>query len=193
MPIFETVADHREFLDRLRRHLTRDRVLDDHWRPYAKLHDQVSVLAYGLMRNHFHLVIHQQVRDGVERLLQRALNGYGKYFNRRTGQTGPLFGSRYKASLLADDDPYRMKYAIAYTHLNDPILQLDHPWTSHRIYMGEEKSDWVDVEAGLALFGGRAGYVKYMNAEGPRIVRNKLKARGLDKDPTLAYRPITES
>lgn len=126
-------------------------------------------------------------------LLHRSLTAYTKYFNRRTGHLGLLFGSRYKAILIEDADPYYMKYAIAYTHLNDPILQLDHPWTSHLIYMGEEASNWVDVEAGLALFGGRVEYAKFMNTYGPGIVNKKLEKLGLQDDPTLAYRPISES
>ena len=55
--------------------------------------------------------------------------------------------------------------------------------------MGDDKIDWLDVEAALDLFGGRAGYVRYMNRNGPAIIRRKLEEKEIN--PLLhRYRPI---
>lgn len=187
MPIFRTPVDHAEFLECFRRYLCRERRTDRFRRVYRKLHDQSSVLAFGLMNNHFHMVVEQKSADGLRALAQSALIGYGRYFNDRHRRVGPVFQGRYKARPA--ESTFDRRYVIAYVHLNDPIRQLDHPWTTHQLYTGEQCSDWLDRERGLALFGGIDGYVEFMDRHGPAIVQRKLEKLEMF-DRTLGYRPI---
>jgi len=57
------------------------------------------VLAYCLMGNHYHFVLH--TRQANLSLLMRHVNGvYTQSFNRRHGKVGHLFQGRFKAILV---------------------------------------------------------------------------------------------
>lgn len=63
-----------------------------------------QVLAYCLMGNHYHFVLHTWQANLS--LLMRHLNGvYTQDFNRRHGKVGHLFQGRFKA-VLVDRDAY---------------------------------------------------------------------------------------
>ncbi len=188
--IFRSSIDHAEFLNCFRRYLDPARETDSSRRPYRKLHDSVGLFAYALMMNHFHLVVLQKCGGGLPALMHPAMTGYSRCFNDRHERRGPLFESRYSARPAETD--FDLRFMIVYLHLNDPIRQLEHEWTSHRLYIGDQSSSWVDIERGLALFGGINGYVRFMDRQGPRIVSRKLAKIGL-LDPDFAYRPILTS
>jgi putative transposase len=187
MPIFLDEQDMREFLARLRNYLSPQRYVDASRRPYAKLGDQVCLLAYCLMLNHFHLVIHQISASGMSDLMRRTMISYGKYFNVRHGRCGPMFRDRYAAKPVETIE--HAQAAIAYTHLNEPIQQLDYVFSSHELYMGSYSVDWVDTTRGLGVFGGADGYERYMNREGPKIVTRKMTEIGASPD-AHPFRPI---
>lgn len=190
MRIFRTPIDNAEFLHCFGRYLSPVRETDAFRRAYRKLHDVAGVLAYALMTNHFHLVVEQKTAGGLPALMQPAMTGYGRYFNDRHDRKGPVFENRYSARPASSD--FDLQFMIAYAHLNDPIRQLDHEWTSHRAYVGEHDSaGWIDVERGLSLFGGVNGYVRFMDRHGPGIVARKLSKINM-LDASLAYRPIMQ-
>jgi REP element-mobilizing transposase RayT len=143
--IFRTTKDRNDFLTRL-----------------AELceAEALSVYAWALMDNHFHLL----VRTGKQPLSQnmrKVLTGYVVNFNRRYRRYGHLFQNRYK-SILCEEDPYLLE-VTRYIHLNpvragmtNSLRQLKvYPWTGHAVIMGEEKRTWQDVEAILSYFGKR--------------------------------------
>jgi putative transposase len=61
-----------------------------------------QVLAYCLMGNHYHVVMH--TRQPNLSMLMRQLNGvYTQAFNRRHGKVGHVFQGRFKAILVDRD------------------------------------------------------------------------------------------
>lgn len=159
-PIFGSAVDSREFLQCFRRYLCTDGTQRDRSRrAYRHLDNEGAVLAYCLMPNHFHLVIHQRRPFGMAHLMRPAITGYVMYYNRRHGRSGRLFESVYKASPI--DDHRYAKAAIAYVHSNhpeDPGFEL----CSHDFYTGHERPDWIDTKAGLAVFGGPRAYERFL-------------------------------
>ncbi len=82
---------------------------------YAKqLH--ITVVAYCLMPNHYHLLVRQDGEQNAGLLVQRTFNSYTKRFNRRHGRTGTLFETRYKSKLI-DTDTYLL-HLCRYIHSN---------------------------------------------------------------------------
>ena len=74
-----------------------------------------QVLAYCLMGNHYHFVLH--TRRANLSLLMRHLNGvYTQAFNWRHGKVGHLFQGRFKA-ILVDRDAYLLE-VCRYMELN---------------------------------------------------------------------------
>lgn len=85
----------------------------------------VSISAYVLMPNHFHLLIKEITDRGISSFMRRVATGYVMYFNQKYNRTGSLFEGKFKARHL-DSDRY-LKYLFSYIHLN-PLKLLDKDW-----------------------------------------------------------------
>ncbi|MBS3906428.1 MAG: transposase, partial [Syntrophaceae bacterium] len=118
----------------------------------------LSIHAWALLDNHFHLLIRtgkQSLSEGMRKLL----TGYVVSFNHRYGRYGHLFQNRYK-SILCEQDPYLLELT-RYIHLN-PIRAgvvktmrglAGYPWTGHGVIMGRLKRQWQEVNTVLSYFG----------------------------------------
>ncbi len=77
----------------------------------------VSIYAYSLMPNHFHLLVKGNAdTGGIPLFMQKLSTAYTMYFNKRNSRSGALLQGTYKSSHVGDD-PY-MKYIFAYIHSN---------------------------------------------------------------------------
>ena len=122
--------------------------------------EALSVHAWALLDNHFHLLL----RTGKQRLsegMRRLLTGYVVRFNRRYGRYGHLFQNRYK-SILCEEDPYLLELT-RYIHLNPVRAEVVktmrglavYPWTGHSVILGRVNRGWQDADTVLAYFGKR--------------------------------------
>lgn len=110
-----------------------------------------DILAYCLMGNHYHFVLHTR-QANLSRLM-RHLNGvYTQDFNRRHRKVGHLFQGRFKA-VLVDRDAYLLA-VCRYVELN-PVRagMVDAPgawpWSSYLAHVGRAQIPaWLDT-AGL--------------------------------------------
>jgi len=140
--------------------------------------EALSVHAWALLDNHFHLLIRTR-KQGISDAMRKLLTGYVVRFNRRYGRYGHLFQNRYK-SILCEEDPYLLELT-RYIHLN-PIRTgvvktmkglAAYPWTGHAVILGRVKREWQDVDTVLAYFGKRRGeavrkYERYVS-EGVKV------------------------
>ena len=113
--------------------------------------------AYCLMSNHFHLALERR-EEKVGRIMQRVLTGYSQYYNRKYRKVGHVFQGRHKA-ILCEADKY-LGELVRYIHLNPVRAKMvrkaeRYPWSSQRAYLGMERSELVDVDPVLRLFGTR--------------------------------------
>lgn len=90
----------------------------------------VSIGAWCLMSNHFHLLIKEIQEDGISKFMQKLLTGYTMYFNKKYNRKGVLFEGVFSSKHL-DTDNY-LKYQYAYIHLN-PISFIDKGWKNKNI------------------------------------------------------------
>src|SRR3989338_7416806 len=72
-------------------------------RPIPSLADEVNLLAFCLMPNHFHLFLEQITPHGLETFMRRLSILYAMYFNAKNNRTGRLFQGTYKAVLINKD------------------------------------------------------------------------------------------
>lgn len=112
----------------------------------------VSIGAYCLMPNHFHILLQQHADNGISKFMQKLSTGYTMYFNKRYKRTGTLFEGVFK-SQHAGKDEY-LKYLFAYIHLN-PVKLIQKDWKERGI-----------EDAGKAL--DHAGSYRYSSRAGPR-------------------------
>ena len=108
-----------------------------------------QVLAYCLMGNHYHFVLH--TRQANLSLLMRHLNGvYTQAFNRRHGKVEHLFQGRFKA-ILVDRDAYLLE-VCRYVELNPVRARMVSapgwwPWSGYRAEVGEaDPPTWLDTD-----------------------------------------------
>lgn len=85
----------------------------------------VSIGAYVLMPNHFHILITERVDGGISKFMQKLSTGYAMYYNKKYNRTGSLFEGKFKSQHL-DTDRY-LKYIFSYIHLNI-IKLIDSLW-----------------------------------------------------------------
>ena len=105
-------------------------------------------LAYCLMGNHYHLVLH--TRRANLSLLMRHINGvYTQAYNRRHHKVGHLFQGRFKA-ILVDRDAYLLE-VCRYVDLNPVRADMvshpdDWPWSSYQAHAGSRAPQlWLDT------------------------------------------------
>jgi REP element-mobilizing transposase RayT len=134
----------------------------DRCRFFLLLQDAVEkfgfrIHAYCLMTNHVHLAV-QVGAMPLSRIMQNLSLRYTAWINRRLNRSGHLFQGRYKA-VLVDADSFLLEL-VAYIHLNPVRAGMtaspgDHPWSSHRAYLGKEIIPWLTTELVLSMFGNR--------------------------------------
>ncbi|HUC88630.1 MAG TPA: transposase [Candidatus Paceibacterota bacterium] len=85
----------------------------------------VSIGAYCLMPNHFHILITQTEEKGISKFMQKLTTAYSMYYNKKYERTGGLFEGKFKSE-HANNDRY-LKYLFSYIHLN-PIKLIQKDW-----------------------------------------------------------------
>jgi putative transposase len=85
----------------------------------------ISIGAYCLMPNHFHILVTPLSEEGLSRFMQKLSTAYAMYFNKKNNRTGSIFEGKFKAEHLKDD--IYLKYIFSYIHLN-PIKLIQKDW-----------------------------------------------------------------
>jgi putative transposase len=85
----------------------------------------ISIGAYCLMPNHFHILVTPLSEEGLSRFMQKLSTAYAMYFNKKNNRTGSVFEGKFKAEHLKDD--IYLKYIFSYIHLN-PIKLIQKDW-----------------------------------------------------------------
>lgn len=157
--VFVDKTDYHVFLDLFRRYLSEEEIKDSAGIPYLKLYEDIELLGYCLMPNHFHLLVYQVNEHAMQRLMRGVMTAYSRYFNKKYKRSGSLFESRYKASRI-DSDPYLM-HISRYIHLNPKSWQ-DYPYSSLKYYLNGHDEDWLQESRIIELFKSRKEYAEFV-------------------------------
>ena len=112
----------------------------------------VSIGAYCLMPNHFHILLTQKEKDGISKFMQKLSTAYSMYYNKKYQRTGSLFEGKFKSQYL-NTDKY-LKYIFSYIHLN-PVKLIQKDWKEKGI---KNKKD-VLVYLNKYFFSSYADYL----------------------------------
>ena len=126
----------------------------------------ISVIAYCLMPNHFHLLL-QPHDDSLSRRMQRLLISYTKAINERFDRVGALFQGQFQA-IRVDSDEYLL-HLSRYIHLNPVaagLVQRPEAWefSSYREFVGLRKGSLVRPEIILGQFSVLSEYRQFVEA-----------------------------
>lgn len=122
-------------------------------RPLKSFFGEVELFAYCLLPNHFHFLIKQNTKDGMQKLMQALLTNYSTYFNKKYERVGPLFQGPYKAVLI-ETEPYLL-HLSRYIHLNPPVTGrglVTYAYSSYPYYLGYKNAIWIKPDEILAFF-----------------------------------------
>lgn len=157
-PIFLDEQDYSVFLSYLKDYLSpidNDDIQSRISNRVKNYSDDISLLAYCLMPNHYHLMLHQQTKNGIIHFMQSLSTRYTMYFNSKYKRVGSLFQGTYKAvHVLTDEQLIYLSYYIhhqATLDLQGQTLQVQRP-SSLPNYLGHIKQNWVKPDKVLAWF-----------------------------------------
>ena len=109
----------------------------------------VSIYAYVLMPNHFHLFLTPNYAEGTDKNLDNSVSiflkrigaAYTMYYNRKYNRTGSLFEGTFKAEHVSNDNYF--KYLFSYIHLN-PIKIIQKDWKEIGINNFQEAKKFLE-------------------------------------------------
>jgi putative transposase len=191
--IFEDSQDYNVFLSYLREYLTTKNLdillpklqnLDTPWSEKNKIlrlinlnnfHDEISLLAYCLMPNHFHFLVRQSSANSIDRFINSLNTRYVMYFNKKYKRVGPLFQDVYKAVLVKTDE--QLLYLSIYIHNNpkakgsiqskerkgDAFRFLTSQPSSIQEYLGLRKTSWINYNTILTSLSTSKKSLSYKN------------------------------
>lgn len=153
------------------RDITHEHVRDGFLRPrsWGEQKPYVSILAFCLMDNHFHLLVRPKKENGIPEFMQRFSTSMATYFNTKYQEKGSLFQGPYRARVVNSDT--HLQYLAAYIQVKNAferypkgiraaIVGFDDayewaqqdPFTSLADYLGVRRSPVIDYDAVEELF-----------------------------------------
>lgn len=99
---------------------------------------RVSVHAYVLMPDHFHLLLTPEAEGGVAQMLQAVGRRYVQAFNRRHGRAGTLWDGRYRSTIIQDAWVLPSMVFLDLNPVRSGLVQQaqDYAWSSSLYWMG---------------------------------------------------------
>lgn len=161
----------------------RDDIIDaklDVWH-FERGESLVSIGAWVLMPNHFHLYLISPIpgigekdsknkTNNITKFMNKLSVSYVKYFNQKHERTGSLFEGPFKAKLVKNDN--QAKYLFSYIHLN-PVKLIQKDWKEKGIKNKEE----------ALRFLGEYKYSSYLDY----LKTNRIEELILDRKSFIDY------
>lgn len=148
------------------------------------LKSKVSILAYCLMPNHYHLLLKQLCDNGISEFMHQLNTSYTKYFNLNNNRSGRLFEYTFKGKIIESDE--MLLHVSRYIHLNPLIshivtdLEL-YPWSSYLEYVGLRKNTFCDLDDILDHFKN-SSYKQFILDQYEYALLLKTMQDGKDED-----------
>lgn len=122
--------------------------------------NEITLLAYCLMPNHFHFFIKQKSAGTIDKFMNSLATRYTMYFNRKYKRVGSLYQDVYKAVLVTSEKHF--VYLSKYIHKQALELGKDQP-SSLPEYLKLRKTSWINPEEVLSYFSETNPSLAYKN------------------------------
>jgi REP element-mobilizing transposase RayT len=126
---------------------------------------RLSVFAYCLMPNHFHMILFQRTPGAIPSFIKHVCDGYAKALNKTLHRKGHLFEGTYKMEPINSDE--YLLHLSRYIHLNPVraslVSRAEH-WlfSSYRAYITEVEDCLVHNTVVMNACGGAKEYRKFV-------------------------------
>lgn len=128
----------------------------------------VDIISYCLMPNHFHLLVKQNIDNGISKFMSNFQNSYTRYFNVKNDRTGHLLQGQFKAKKIDSDE--QLLHVSRYIHLNpyssavvkDFDNLLSYKWSSLPEYQDKESFNICNKDIIKTYFHKKADYFEFV-------------------------------
>lgn len=98
-----------------------DHIRNNFERPtdWSQAKPYVSIVAYCLMDNHFHLLVREQEEGGISTFMHRLSTSMASHFNAKYNERGGLFQGPYIARVVTDDT--HLQYLATYIQVKNTL------------------------------------------------------------------------
>jgi putative transposase len=119
------------------------------------------MIAYCLLPNHYHFLVHQNTEQAAGKLPQYVFNSYTKAYNQRYSSSGTLFERRYQSKMINSME--HLLHLCRYIHGNPVKHEIVHkiedwPYTNYLDWIGKRDGKLVDLEFIQQNFGSVLDY-----------------------------------
>ncbi|GHU07741.1 hypothetical protein FACS189431_2810 [Alphaproteobacteria bacterium] len=163
--VFLDEQDKTVFCSLLKRYLSSKDARDIERRAYTNFRDEIDLVTYALMPNHFHMLVYQKENERtITRFMRSLMTSYSMYFNKKYQRQGPVFQSNYLA-IRIDSDEY-LTHLSRYIHCN-PSNWENSKDSSMDFYRGDRRASWVKPAPVLDMFPNFESYIEFLNDYDP--------------------------
>lgn len=155
--IFRSEKDYEVFLSFFKRYLGSETQRSSQRKAYPHYSDDIKLISYALMPNHFHLFVYQDEGRSITRLMHSLITSYSMYFNKEYSRVGHVFQSRYLALRITDEA--QLQHITRYIHLN-PTDWRTSTHTSLDYFLQKRSAEWVHPE--LVMSQSPQRYLQFM-------------------------------
>lgn len=152
--IFTNTIDYQKFISTMKYYLQPQKYKETLSRRSDLEDNEIELLCYCLMPNHFHLLIKQNSESGLTRFMRRLSNTYVRYFNKAQKRIGALFEGKFKAILIETDE--YLLHLSRYIHRNPSELDLEnlrnYSYSSYLTYLGIRQTSWLQTKTILDFY-----------------------------------------
>jgi len=139
----------------------------------------VTIIAYCLLPNHFHLILKQESENGIAKYMQRLCNSYVKIFNYNHNRSGSLFQGRFKANHIKGINS--LSLVSTYVNLNYKHHKINpkERFVKSSIFeyleteLGDEICDKAEINAIVQEFGSLSQYKADIKNTSISFAKNK--------------------
>lgn len=161
MDIFRDEQDYAYMLDLFKRHLSQDVKKDKKGRLIPNYADEVELIAYCLMPNHYHFLFYLKEKTGIEKLMRSMMTAYSRYFNTKYKRVGTLFQNHFLAARITSDR--YLWHVSRYMHLNPLDIDaepLGYAYSSVSYFRGDRSAEWLHEDMLVETAEQRATYIQ---------------------------------
>ncbi len=117
--------------------------------------NEITLLAYCLMSNHFHFFVKQKSAASIDKFMNSLATRYTMYFNKKYKRVGSLYQGVYKAVLVNKEKQFL--HLTRYIH----VQALPDQPSSYKNYLKKENSAWINPEEILSYFSTKNPLLSY--------------------------------
>jgi hypothetical protein len=163
-----------------------------HW---PKQQPYVSIIAFCLLDNHFHLLLQETTDGGISKLMQRVSTSMARYLNAKYDERGTPFQGSFRSRTVSRDE--HLQYLNAYIHVKNTFdlfprgaararADFDeafswaegYPFSSLIDYMGHRHAQLLDYAAATEIFGDVTTFKRFAR----EIMQDRAEQRDIFDD-----------